>query len=234
MRRWLALVLVGIFMMVGVVGCGSKTQTINSPGNTTQNQTETKTQSGNDLSSIMKSASQVKGMSFDMLMTVTSTDGKSVTSNGKMYVQDQKIRMEIDSMGVKMITLMKTPGEVYMYNPDTKSAMKITTPQQGAKSPNSWAKESGDTTGLTVVGEETRDGYNCLVVTVADSSNTKMWIRKDIGMPIRVESKSAEGNMVMEYKNYNLAAQPDSLFDLPAGTQITTMPNLPNMPNAGQ
>ncbi len=231
MRRWLTVVLVGMFMVVGVIGCGSKGQTANAPANTTQTQTETKTQVGSDLSSIMKSASQVKGMSFDMITTVTSSDGKSVVSSGKMYVQDQKVRMEMESMGMKMITLMKTPGEVYMYNPDTKSAMKVTTPQQGAESPNSWAKESGDTTGMTVAGEEKKDGYDCLVVTVADADNTKMWIRKDIGMPVRVESKSNGANIVMEYKNYNLAAQPDSLFELPAGTQITSMPNLPNMPN---
>lgn len=237
MRKWMISVLVGMFLMAVVVGCGSKEPATNAPaGNQTQTpaQTETKPEGTSELSSIMKSASQVKSMSFDMVTTVTGADGKSMVSNGKMYVQDQKVRMETESMGMKMITLMKTPQEIYLYTPDTNTAMKMTIPQEGTEPPNSWAKESGDTTGMTVVGEEKKDGYDCLIVTAADDSNTKMWIRKDIGMPIRMESKSAQGTTVIEYKNYDLAAQPDSLFELPAGTQITSMPALPNVPNTGQ
>lgn len=235
MRRWLAVLLVGVFMVAGIVGCGSKQPAPNAPTTpTTQSQPEAKAPASSDLSSIMKSASQVKGMSYDVVMTMTGADNKSVVSNGKMYVQDQKMRMELESMGMKMITLGKTAGEFFVYNPATNTAMKVTNPQQGSEAPNSWAKESGDTTGLTVVGEEKKDGYDCLVVTQADDQNTRMWIRKDIGMPVRVESKTAEGTTVIEYKNYNLGAQPDNLFELPAGTQITSMPNLPNMPIPGQ
>lgn len=233
MRKWITLVLAGIFCMAAVVGCGSKEPTANAPAGTqtpTQTQTETKPEGSSELSTIMKSASQVKGMSFDMVMTMSTSDNQSIVSNGKMYVQDEKVRMEMESMGMKIITLMNTPEEVYLYTPATNSAMKMTTPQEGTEPPNSWARESGDTTGMTVVGEEKKDGYDCLVVTMADDSDTKMWIRKDIGMPVLMESKTDEGTMVIEYKNYNLAAQPDNLFELPAGTQITSMPVLPNVP----
>ncbi len=233
MKKWIAIVLAGVFLMAAVVGCGSKEPAANTPAGTqtpAQTQTETKPEGNSELSSIMKAASQVKGMSFDMVMTMSTSDNQSIVSNGKMYVQEEKVRMEMESMGMKTITLAKTPEEIYIYIPATNSAMKMTTPQEGTEPPNSWARESGDTTGMTVVGEEKKDGYDCLVVTEADDTDTKMWIRKDIGMPVRMESKTDEGTIVIEYKNYNLAAQPDNLFELPAGTQITSMPALPNVP----
>lgn len=235
MRRYWALILVGMLLMAAVAGCGSKEPANDVPAGTqTQTQTETGSQTGSqsssDLSSIMKSASQIKGMSFDMVSTMTGQDGTTVVSSGKMFVQDEQARVEMEAMGMKMITLVKGDDEIYLYNPDTNSAMKMSGLQEGTEPPNAWADESGDASDYTVVGEEKMDGHDCLVVTLTEDSNTKMWVRKDIGMPVRMEAKSDDGNMVVEYKNYDLSAQPASLFELPAGTQITSMPNLPNVP----
>ena len=229
MKKWVAILLMVGLMAVGLIGCGSKDQPANAPA-PADKQTETQSQSGNDLSSIMKKASQAKQMSFDMVMTMSGSDKNSVTSKGKMYVSDQKLRMELETMGMKMITISNDQKEFYLYNPDEKTALKMTAPPESADVPNEWAREDGDVSGFTVVGEEKKDGYDCVVVTFTeDGAESKMWIRKDIGMPVRSEVTSAEGTMVVEYKNYNMGAQPGNLFEIPAGTEITTMPSMPDM-----
>lgn len=235
MRKWLAVLMMVGLMAAGLTGCGSKP-----PANETQTPTstnQTQTQTGTDLSSIMKSASGMKQMSFDTVTTLTS-GGQTITSTGKFYMSDAKLRMETEMQGMKSIMITKSPGEVYIYNPTTKTAMKITSPPETADLPNTWAKASGDTTGYKVLGEEKKDGFDCLVVQYTDPANaaitSKMWLRKDNGLPVRVESASAEGAVVTEYKNYNLGAQDASLFELPAGTQITAMPSIPNLPNLPQ
>lgn len=228
MKKWLAALLVMGMIAAGLTGCGSKEQQATNAPATTDTKVVEKS-GGSDLSTIMKSASQVKGMSFEMVSTMTGKNG-SMTSNGKLYMSNGKVRMEMETAGMKMITISKTPGEVYMYNPTEKTAMKITTPQQSAELPNEWAKADGDISGLKVMGEEKKDGFDCLVVTTTTGDNAKMWIRKDIGMPVRTEMTTTDGNVVVEYKNYNIGAQPDNLFEIPADTQITTMPNMSNLP----
>lgn len=227
MRKWVAVLLVIGLMIAGLTGCSSKNE---SAGTNAPAATDTKTNQGSttDLSSLMKSASQVKGMSFDVVTTITDKDN-TTTSTGKFYMSNGKVRIETEVQGMKMITITKDSGEVYMYNPSTNTAMKITAPQDEPELPTDWASADADVSGLKVVGEENKDGYDCIVVTASD--NSKMWIRKDIGMPVRIESTSADGTMVMEYKNYNIGAQADDLFELPAGAQVMEMPTMPDMSN---
>ncbi|MEA4924916.1 MAG: DUF4412 domain-containing protein [Syntrophomonadaceae bacterium] len=220
MKKWLVLMILSIFVAASLVGCGSRptTTTTTDAPTTTDNKAAG---SGDDLSQLMKSAAGVKEMSFDMVATVNSKSG-SMSSNGKMYMSNGKVHMEMEQAGMKMVTIIKSQSEIYLYNPDSKIAMKTSAPQNQVELPNQWAKADGDVSGLKVIGNENKDGFECLVITTGD--NAKMWIRKDIGMPVRVESPSNDGSVVIEYKNFNLGSQDASLFELPAGTQITDMP----------
>lgn len=229
MKKWVAVFLMMGLTVGGILGCGGNEPASTNSAGTAEETAGTQSAGSGDLSSLMQKASQTKQMSFDMVMTVDAPDGKSISSNGKMYVNDKKLRMELETTGVKMVTIVNASGEVYLYNPEGNTALKMTTPQKGAESPNAWAEKNGDTTGFTVIGEEKKDGFDCLVVTISDDSGTKMWLRKDVGLPVRVEETTSEGSVVIEYKNYDFNNQPDSLFEIPAGAQITTMPgSLPN------
>jgi outer membrane lipoprotein-sorting protein len=70
----------------------------------------------------------------------------------------------------------------------------------------------------------TLDGVRCKVVTLPGEGNegtTKMWIREDYGIPVRIETSLPEGgNMVMEYKNVKIEPLPAETFQLPAGVEI--------------
>lgn len=232
MRKWLAILMTLVFMAASLVGCGSK-----EPPATTNPPATTQTQTGNDLAALMKSAGAVKNMSVDMITNMTS-QGQTVTSTTKFYMSEGKMRMESEAAGVKSIMITKSPQETYVYNPETKTAMKISNPEEAADLPSEWIDASGDTTGYQVIAEEKMDGYDCLVVQYTDPSaatNTvKMWMRKDNGLPVRVEAKIGESSVITDYKNYNLGAPDPSLFELPAGTQIVTLPTMPGMPNLPQ
>ena len=45
-----------------------------------------------------------------------------------------------------------------------------------------------------------------------------------------MEAESAEGKIVIEYKNYNIGKQADDLFQLPTDAQVMDMSQLPNIP----
>jgi len=73
----------------------------------------------------------------------------------------------------------------------------------------------------TELGTETMDGKVCLVVEYSYGGVTaKMWIWKQYGFPIRVETTTAEGTTVVEYRNIDFGDIPDNMFQIPAGVQI--------------
>lgn len=226
MKRWIVIVMVVALMLGSMTGCASKKPEDSTPAATNTPQT----QSGDSrLDNLMKTAAQANQMSFDMVMTMSDA-GAAINTTGKMYVSDKKVRMEMEAMGMKMITITNAQGESYLYNPAEKTAMKMNVPQDSADLPNAWVKENSDTSGMKIVGEEKKDGFDCLVVTTTQEGETaKMWLRKDIGMPVRVEQNTSQGTVVVEYKNYQIGAQPDSLFEIPAGTAVKTMPVMPDV-----
>jgi outer membrane lipoprotein-sorting protein len=235
MKRWLTIILIAGLMVVSATGCSKKEtpETAQPPAQNSQSQSQT--QPGTDLGTLMKSAAAVKQMSFDSVMTMTSNN-TTTTSAGKIYISDTKMRMETEMNGMKSITISKSPSEIYIYNPDTKTAMKLTSStDDSAEIPTEWAQASGDTSRYKIIGEEKKDGFDCVVVQYTDPANaavtSKMWVRKDNGLPVRVEAKTSDGTIVSEYKNYNLGTQDASLFELPAGTQIVSFPTNPNLPN---
>jgi hypothetical protein len=172
-------------------------------------------------------------LSFEVTST-TGEQGKGVSSTGKYYMSGKKIRIEAEAEGMKMVSIVNANGEMWMYNPADKTAMKLSAPQQDqSKLPTEWTKE--DLSAMKIVGSEKKDGFDCVIVTVNENGTTsKMWLRKDIGMPVRIESATPEGPVVIEYKNYNLDKQPDSLFEIPADAQVMSMPQVPPAPGIPQ
>ncbi|NPV91701.1 MAG: outer membrane lipoprotein carrier protein LolA [Firmicutes bacterium] len=230
MKRWIVLVMSAALILTVLSGCGDKKTETGTPAQSgtqvqTQTQAPTPTPTGVDskIAELANKAGQIKGMSFDMVMSSSSGNNKMSTTS-KMYVSDKKSRIEMELMGVKMITIVNAQGDVYMYNPTDKTATKMPS-SNASDAPDAW---TGDASKMKVVGEENKDGFDCLVATVTkEGESGKIWLRKDIGMPVRFEQTISEGPVVAEFKNYQIGPQPDSLFEIPAGTKITTMPTTP-------
>lgn len=233
MKKRLVVFLVVMFMVscLGLAGC-SKDKAANAPSAQSDQKSgdTSKSDTGNEIANLMKSAREVPGMSYEMINTVT-TQGQTHTSTSKMWMSKEKMRMETEISGMKSIMIANSKGEIFMYEPTSNTAMKMSEMKGQEQLADKWAEDDSYTSKMKIAGEEKLDGYACVLVTVKDAeTDTKMWLRKDIGMPVKMESKMADSTVVIEYKNYKVGAQEDSLFELPAGAQITEMPSMPNVP----
>lgn len=195
-------------------GCGQKTVT----------QPEEK---ADTLEELFSRAGDISQMSYDMY--VTDTKGDLIVS--KVYIQGTKMRTESEIQGEKAVMLGDTAGDLYTYYPEKNSAIKISMAAdeevEVEKTPVEMLGEVIDS--LTVIGTETVDGKKCTVVlyTIADTNySQKMWVWEKYGMPIKVETTTAEGTMTIEYKNIDFGKIPDSQFELPAGVQVLDLESM--------
>lgn len=180
-------------------------------------------QPSGDLGSILGKASAIDSVRYEMVMTGTGVP--SGTSKVWLKQQAQKMKTEMTVQGQTSVLIVDWGTEVmYTYMPDQNLAIKMdlsTDPDATAPESPIEGSESIEGYDPTVVGTEVYDGKECLVVeyTVEDVQ-TKMWLWKQYGFPVKVVSTSPEGTVTIEYKNIDFSPIPDSAFELPAGVQI--------------
>jgi hypothetical protein len=158
-------------------------------------------------------------MQYEML--ITAPGAEQITQ--KVYFKKNKMRTEMTQMGVSSVILMDIDAKtMYSYLPDQNMAIKMTF-NPTTKSAVAEAQSISNYI-TTIVGTETIDGKVCTVVqyTVQDQK-VKTWLWQERGIPIRVESTTVQGTTIMEYQNFQFSDIADSLFELPAGVQITTL-----------
>jgi hypothetical protein len=56
-----------------------------------------------------------------------------------------------------------------------------------------------------------------------EQGTVKQWIWQEKGFPLKIESVTSIGNVTITINNIDFSDIPDSLFELPAGVQITDM-----------
>ena len=220
MKRWLLLA-VTVLLALTLIACGGEGAKQVSTQQGAGEKVQPKGSGGNSLEEIQAKAKQIKELSFEM---VTNVGGdQPVNSTGKMFISGEKVRTEIEAMGVRMITIVDAERNVYIYDPANNNAMKMPAAEEEIGSPGDWAEETSD---MEVIGEEKLDGFDCLVIQgVSEEMESKIWVRKDIGMPVKVEI--ADKHAVIEYKNYKIGPQDPALFEIPADAAITELPSMP-------
>lgn len=211
-----------------VAGC-SHDESPSTPALQSDNQSGTTAPtSGDELDDLFKAASAVKDLSFEMVTTATNA-GQTVYAQGTFWMSGKKIRMEMEAEGMKAVTIINEKGEMWMYNPADKTAMRLPEADIEEDLPNQWTE--ADRSNMKIVGHEKVDSYDCTVVTLTEDSDvSKMWLRKDIGMPVKMETKSPEGDLLIKYKNIKTEKQPADLFDLPADAQVLEIPDMSKLP----
>lgn len=210
------LVLAGL----GLSGCGSDKQNA-APSAQSVPAPEAKQETVGDL---FAKAKNLPGMSYDFVMTAEGVDMK-----GTMWLAGKKLKSEITMENTKMVSLIDAEaGVVHMYNPAEGTAMKIAYDEkaQTAPTPDRLTNDI-DVAKVKVLETTTYDGVRCKVLLVKDNTSkaeTKLWIREDYGIPLRVEAIDSDGGKtVIEYKNLKVGAQPAATFQLPAGVKVTDM-----------
>lgn len=123
-------------------------------------------------------------------------------------------------------------------NPLKKTAIKFNlTDTQGdsqgdVESPIDYLDET-DTEIITELGTEYYDGAKCKVLLVKDKESTyesKMWVRLDYGIPVRIEATDSEGTKsLIEYQNIKVGSLPADTFKVPSGVEVQDMSELMNI-----
>lgn len=212
------------FMLIGLLaaGCGGAKQTA-APGPSSGSQpVEPKQESVADL---FAKGQKISGLSYDFVMTAKQEQPMT----GKMWIAGKKMKSEILVENTKMMMIIDRDANVaYTYNPAENMAMKIPLNNQlkTTDTPDKFTKDV-DVGKVKVLETTTYDGVKCRLLLVADETNktqTKMWVREDYGIPMRVEVADPEGSrMVMEYKNMKIGDLPADVFHLPSGVTVTDM-----------
>lgn len=212
------LCLVGVSL--GLIGCGGGKQSAVQPTQPAPSPAAKQETVGD----LFAKAKNLPGMSYDFAMT--AADFKMT---GTMWLSGKKLKSEMTMDNNKLISIVDSEAKVaYSYNPAQGTAMKMAYDEkaQTAPTPDRLTNDI-DTTKVNVLETTTYDGVKCRVLLVKDNTSkaeTKLWIREDYGVPLRVEAIDSDGGkMVMEYKNLKVGAQPASIFQLPAGVKVTDM-----------
>jgi outer membrane lipoprotein-sorting protein len=182
------------------------------------------TQPSGELSDLLSKTSDIDSLSYDMVST-----GLGMPSmNTKVWVKtkpETKMKTEMKAEGETVVNIVDYAAQkAYMYLPSQNMAFQTDlsdapeSPVEGTKAIEGYNP--------TIIGTETYDGKECLVVEYAvEGFETKMWVWKKYGFPVKVETVTQEGKMTFEHKNIDFSNIPDSVFELPSGVQITQMPS---------
>jgi len=224
MKKATIISIVICFMVLGLLaaGCGGTKQST-APGPSPSSQpAEPKQESVSDL---FAKGQKISGLSYDFVMT--AKEEKPLT--GKMWISGKKMKSEMMIENNKMMTIIDGDANVvYTYNPAENMAMKIPLNNQvkTTDTPDKFTKDV-DAGKVKVLETTTYDGVKCRVLLITDEPNktqTKMWVREDYGIPLRVETTDLNGaKTVMEYKNMTVGAVPSDVFQLPSGVPVTDM-----------
>jgi outer membrane lipoprotein-sorting protein len=151
---------------------------------------------------------------------VSTSQGHKQTS--KMYLQGTKARMEHGQQ--PGYTIMRPDKNmVWMVMPDQKSYMEMRF--DPSKQPKTGEKVNGEVS-RKLIGSETVDGHPCqkYEVTYKDKETSQkmyQWMATDIKFPVK--TAAVDGSWMVEYRNIKMGAQPDSLFEVPAGFKKMSM-----------
>jgi hypothetical protein len=176
---------------------------------------------GNGLSDLIGKAASVSYYYCEVNMT-SGTD----TSNMKEWIKTgnpAKIRMEVAAAG-QTTDIIYDGQNYYMYMPAANMAY-----QMSVASAQQYTSNSGNTSSLSqynpvLVGPDTVNGMACTVYQyTVQGISTKVWIWNQYGLPVKMVSDTT----TIVYSNYSFSAIDDSMFQLPAGVIVTTMPAIP-------
>ena len=223
MKKILSLVLVVAMVLgcIGIIACGGGGGEGEAPPSEEEEEAppseeEEEPPSGEDLSEILGRGAGIASVKYDMVVTAPGME----TMTTKMWMEGNKIRTEMTQQGETIVMLIDyDEGVMYMYMPAENFAYEMPLGQ----APESAVEQAQDIADYSyhIVGTQTVDNKVCLVVEYSiEQASVKMWIWKEHGFPIRIESTAPAGTTITEFKNIDFADIDDSMFELPAGVQI--------------
>jgi len=213
----LLLVIMVAIVSLLVIGCGGGGEEAGTTATPETASTPAKTSAtGDTLTDLLAKGQDIGSVKYDMVVTAPGQD----TMTTKVWLKGENMKFESELEGETSITIVNDDEQVmYMYLPDQNMAYKM----DYNNVPESAVEGTEDVLDYDyeIIGTETVDGKSCLVVEwTVEGFTSKMWVWKDKGFPIKIETVTSEGKMTIEYKNIQFVNIPDSEFELPEGVEI--------------
>lgn len=224
----MALLTVMILVLGMLIGCGGAEQTA-APGD--QVEKSTPAASGeNDLAKLFAKAEKVSGIYYELEMT--SPEMPEIMT-GKFWIKGEKVRSEVESPdGAGTIVNIMNSKEAFMLMESQGIATRLDISQfSDADNTPEDAMQDLAEEDAKLIGKETIDGKKCLIYESKTAEESyKAWIWEEHGIPVKVETITAEGTAVVNFKNIAVKDIADNMFELPAGVEVMDMPQMPQMP----
>jgi len=233
-RRYLALLLVLLLLCVGALsGCGGKEESA-AQNEATSAPTETETQTLPDdneiVSGLIGKGQLVKEMAYDYVIV-----GGGASSESKVWLKDQKMKMEGTFNGPKMTFIFdKSKKEFITYTSGQNSAIKMTLSEYNGPdttTPVDYVSGLVESK-YTIGGTETVNGMECKVLTfTSEGSTVKEWISTEYGIVVKAQYEAGGEMTTMEFKNLQIGtgAVPAGTFDLPSGMEVVDINGIMNL-----
>jgi len=178
------------------------------------------------LSGVLEKAQGISSYSCEMEVTIPQEE--PITA--KTWWKGDKAKWEGNFEGQAVVLLLDLGAqEAFVYMPDENIAFRIdySSAEETVGEPPQLQIEEMMEYQPETLGTEVIDGKECLVASYSkDGEQIKIWIWLEHGLPIRTESTTAEGTIVIMVKNIQIGGVPDSTFELPAGVEIMEMPGM--------
>lgn len=219
-KVFLSFLLLGAVVLIGA-GCGGQKAT--EEGLTTGPDGEEEV----SVSEVLDKAQNLKGYSFEV--KVTSSEQGTMTS--KMWIEGANMRWEGNVEGEQVVYIIGDEGKTaYVYMPSQNMAIEQNLSETKGAIGDAPHEEASMIAQLGLETSETKtwDGKNCLVVKVVSETGdeTKWWIWKEYGIPVKTEITSHAGEVIVtELYNLEVGDIDDSVFELPEGVQIMQYPS---------
>lgn len=225
----LPLVLLLVFvLLLPLYGCG---------GGEAEEEPAEETASSEDVSmdELFGKAQDIEGYSYDYVITEGQT---GTVLEGKMWLENKKQRMEMETEEGKMVQIMDLEAKkAYSYMPDQNMAFEIDlNTVESPETPSDYV-DNTDPVKSEYLGKEDVEGIQCFKYSVegleeGDASVT-YWLHGEYGLPVKVETTVDDIVTTMVFKNFKVGDIGDDMFELPSGVQVQSVSDMmQNMPTA--
>ena len=173
-----------------------------------------------DLVEVLAKAEKIDSLKYNIEIT-----DNYQTSVIRFWQNKEKIRMEMSTQGQEVVFLTDQETS-YMFFPIQNRATKIDLGQSQEVIDGSIIEQSLAILEYNpvVLGSEKVNNKDCLIVQYSiNDYQTKMWIWKEYGLPIKTEILTGQGLIKHQVKDIEFVDIPDNVFQLPPGVEVMEM-----------
>ncbi len=157
---------------------------------------------------------------------VSSDDGRTITKQ-KMYMTNNKVRMEssdmvnIMRMDKKLVWILMLEDKMYMEQPYTLT-------NANNNKTNMTAEPPADDVEKIYITRETINGYSAdkYRITIKKQDPHYIWISSDPGITMQVKTAAIDGSWWQEFRNISLGEPDPAIFEIPSGFEKMSMPTM--------